>query len=126
MPIGSLAAPRLGLWPGILALFLAILSLILLGQTIIKKGEERSPFWARSESRKKVGLTVGALFSLGFIFEYVGYLISVFIFMIFLFRVIQPLKWWLVITLAIVSSLGSYLIFGLLLNTFLPKGFLGM
>ena len=69
-------------------------------------------------------MAVGALVAFGFLFESLGYLISVFLLIGFLLRVIEPMRWWLMITIALLSSVLSYLLFGVLLSTPLPAGLL--
>ena len=127
LPIGSLGAPRLGLWPLILAILLVGLSLILLAQAIKKKEnkKEKSAFWGGPDSWKRFGLAVGALFAFGFVYEHLGYLISVFLLISFLLRAIESIKWWVVITVALSSSVCSYLLFGVVLETQLPAGLFG-
>jgi len=125
MPIGNLVSPRLGLWPLIQAILLAILSFILLGQARKSKDQEKSPFWGGPGSWKRIGLTMGSLVAFGFSYEILGFLVSAFLLIAFLARVIGSMKWWVSITVAISSSLSSYGLFGLLLDTPLPAGILG-
>lgn len=126
LPLGSLRTPQPGLWPLILALILAIFSLILLVQTLIEKTGRKSSLWARPGSWKRIGLSAGSLFAFVVVFEYLGHLISIFLLIAFLMRAIEPQKWWLVILVGFSSSLFCYLVFVLLLNIPLPQGILGI
>jgi len=126
MPFGSLREPQVGFGPLILSVLLAVFSLVLLGQAIHEQGGQRVPFFARPGSWKKIGLTVGGLFAYAFFYEHLGHLLSTFALMVFLLRLIEPLKWWLVIGIALFSSLASYLGFGIFLNLPLPPGILGL
>jgi putative tricarboxylic transport membrane protein len=125
LPFGSLRTPQSGFWPLILAIVLTFLSLIHFGNTVKERAEKGTPFWAESQAWKKIGLVVGSLVAFAFLFEPLGYLITVFLLIGFLLRVIKPLRWWLVLVVAFLSSVLSYLIFGGLLSTPLPSGILG-
>ena len=73
-----------------------------------------------------MGLALGALFAFAFLFEHLGYIITTFLLIAFLLRAIEPQKWWVVILVAFLCSLVSFLVFGLLLNIQLPPGILGI
>jgi putative tricarboxylic transport membrane protein len=124
LPFGTLKAPQSGFWPLILAIILAFFSLLHFGKTVKEKVEKGNPFWTRPGAWKRIGFGVGSLVAFAFLFEPLGYLISVFLLIGFLLRVIEPMKWWLVITIALLSSVLSYLMFGVLLSTPLPAGLL--
>jgi putative tricarboxylic transport membrane protein len=125
LPFGTLITPQAGFWPLILGVILAILSLVHFGKTVKRSSGKGSSFWAEPDSWKKIGLVVFSLVGFGFLFEPLGYLISVFLLIGFLLRIIKPLKWWLVFVVALLSSVLSYLIFGTLLSTPLPSGIFG-
>jgi len=125
LPFGTLRTPQAGFWPLILGVVLSFLSLIHFGGTMKKRAEKGSPFWAEPGAWKKIGLVVVSLVGFAFLFELLGYLISVFLLMGFLLRIVKPLKWWLVFVVASLSSVLSYLIFGSLLSTPLPSGIFG-
>jgi putative tricarboxylic transport membrane protein len=126
LPFGTLRSPQPGFWPLILSMILAFFSLIHLGNSIKARGKEKGPFWAQSGGWKRIGMAVGALVAFGFLFEPLGYLVSVFLLIGFLLRVIEPMRWWLMITIALLSSVLSYLLFGVLLSTPLPAGLLNL
>ena len=56
--------------------------------------------------------------------ERLGYLLATFLFIIFLLRAVERRSWGLALSVALSASLMSYLVFGLLLGTPLPAGFL--
>lgn len=125
LPFGGLSSPRPGFFPLILAIILAIFSLLLLGQAIKEEREkEASPFLPGTRNWKRLGLAIGALFAFGLFFESLGYIISNFLFIAFLLRAVERQKWWLVVVVAFSTSLVSYLIFGLLIKAPLPAGIL--
>jgi hypothetical protein len=126
LPIGTLDSPRIGLWPLIQAVLLTLLSLILLGQAVKRKDQEKTPFLAGPGSWQRIGVTLGALVGVGLLYETLGFLISVFLLIVLLGRLIGSMKWWMALMVAVASSLCSYGLFGLLLDTPLPAGILGL
>jgi putative tricarboxylic transport membrane protein len=125
LEIGTLLSPQTGFFPFILAILLGILSLILLGQAITEKDERKVPSWVSSGGWKTLSLTLGGLLFFAIFFERLGYLVSTFLLISLLVGAIGKRKWWLVILFAFLSTLISYLIFGILLKTELPAGIMG-
>jgi hypothetical protein len=126
LPFGTLRAPQSGFWPLILGILLLFFSLIHFGKTLKKRVERENSFWSQSGAWKRIGLVAGSLIAFALVFEPLGYLLAVFLLMSFLLRIIKPMKWWLVVVVGLLSSVLSYLIFGVLLSTPLPSGILGM
>ena len=122
LPFGRTNAPGAGFFPAVLAALLAVVSLIGLIAAFRDAGEQQI-----SESRlvwKKIILTVTALLAFAFIFEYVGYLVTTFLFVAFLLRIVERKSWTQAGAVALSASLVSYIIFGLLLGAPLPAGLL--
>jgi putative tricarboxylic transport membrane protein len=125
LPIGVPGKPQTGFYPLILAILLTTLSLLLLWQAIKKKKrKEGGTAEAKLGGLKRVGLALGALFAFAFLFERLGYIITTFLLITFLLRAIEPQKWWVVILVAFLCSLISFLVFGMLLDMQLPQGIL--
>jgi putative tricarboxylic transport membrane protein len=125
LDFGSLNSPKEGLLPFILAILLLILSSVLVGKSLRKKPEgESSEKKPEGWNLKRIG-TVAGLLGLAFFFERLGYILSTFAFLVFLLWVIERQRWWVVFTVAFLSTLVSYLILGPLLDSPLPKGILG-
>ena len=125
LPFGTLSSPQPGFFPLILAIFLAFFSVVLLAQEIPQTDRETGAFPGGLALWKRIGLAIGALVAFGLLFETLGYLPSTFLFIAFLMRAVERQKWWLVFVVAFSTSLASYLLFGLLLNTPLPSGIFG-
>lgn len=122
LPFGRISAPQAGFFPLILSVLLAITSLLVLVETL-KRREEDSGVGERL-SRKSISLALGALFAYALLFESLGYLVTTFLFVAFLMRAVDREKWGLAIAVAFSASFLSYVLFGLLLHTPLPGGFL--
>ena len=122
LPFGRTNAPGAGFFPAILAALLAVVALAGLIAALRgggkQEGEESQLVW------KKIILTVTALVAFAFIFEFVGYLVTTFLFVAFLLRIVERKSWAQAGAVALSASLVSYIIFGLLLGAPLPAGFL--
>ena len=125
LPFGTLRVPQAGFWPLILGIVLAILSSIHFIMTLKRVPGGGSPFWSEPGAWKKIVLVLAPLAVFCFVFERLGFLISVFLLMGFLLRVIKPLKWHWVFVIALLSSVLPYFIFQNLLGVQLPSGLLG-
>lgn len=122
LPFGRTNAPGAGFFPAVLAALLAVVALAGLIAALRgsgrQEGEDSRLVW------KKIILTVTALLAFAFIFEYVGYLVTTFLFVAFLLRIVERKSWAQAGAVALSASLVSYIIFGLLLGAPLPIGFL--
>jgi putative tricarboxylic transport membrane protein len=126
LPFGRVGSPQAGFFPLILAGLLAILSLVFLAQAIGAPKERPGESLGRSTTWNKIVLAIGALVVFALLFESLGYVISTFLFIAFLLSVVERQKWTLVVIVAFFTSLTTYVVFGLLLNTPLPGGILGI
>jgi hypothetical protein len=121
LPVGSLGAPQVGFMPLLLAIILACLSLIMLGQALIAPKDDHRHERMTWVAWKKTLMTLGALFVFALIFEYIGYILSTFFLVVFLMMAVQSQRWWMAITVASLSSLITYAVFTLL-GVPLPAG----
>jgi len=80
------------------------------------------PIWANRQKGFKMVLTVLALLAYAVIMNYLGFLVSTFIFLAFLLRVIEPQRWPVALFGSLVASLAFYFLFELGLQSQLPKG----
>jgi putative tricarboxylic transport membrane protein len=90
-----------------------------------KPGQEKA-FWVDRARWPKVFLTLGCIIVYGVLLESLGFLLTTFFSMGFLFRVIEPQRWRTVLAGAFLSAVGAYLIFQTWLQVELPKGLLGI
>ena len=122
LPFGRVSAPAAGFFPAVLAVLLALASLFAFVEAL--RGSHEDAVHGESLTWRKIVLTLGSLLVFGFVFERLGYLLATFLFIIFLLRVVERQSWGLAISVALSASLVSYVVFGLLLGTPLPAGFL--
>jgi hypothetical protein len=122
LPFGSVSAPAAGFFPLVLSALLALTSL--LGFVGALRGSGASSVEEQSLSWKKILLTLAALLVFALAFERAGYLVATFLFIIFLLRLVERKDWGLALAVGFSAAVISYVIFGLLLGTPLPAGFL--
>ncbi|MBM4331752.1 MAG: tripartite tricarboxylate transporter TctB family protein [Deltaproteobacteria bacterium] len=121
--------PGPGLLPFIVALSLMALSLMVFFPALTGKKEEASGvaenFFPERDSFKKIFFGLIALFLYGVALEYIGYIATTFIFLLFTSRLMERAKWQTPLILAISTAILSYLLFVVLLEVQLPRGVLG-
>jgi len=124
--IGNMIRPGPGLLPlglGVLLIFLSLI--LLLGQA--KKSlldKQKVAFFSTPGGWKKVAYAVLILVLAAFSFEKLGYLLTVFLLIVFLMLGAEFKSWKRIFLVAFFTALGVYLVFVLLLEQPLPRGFL--
>lgn len=100
-----------------------LLSVVLLIRQYLRKSdvsEETEP----TTSYAKLFTVLLSLLVYVLSLEWVGFLISTFLWMAFLLRTIEPKKWWVSVLVSFLGSLIGWLIFKVWLGLQLPKGIL--
>jgi uncharacterized membrane protein YfhO len=116
--IGSLIHPGPGFFPFLLSILMILLSLIWL-----KQAKKRFPI--TFGGLKKVAFTILILLLAALLFETIGYLLTVFLLIVFLMVVGTELKSWKKILItAFLTAIGVYIVFVLLLEQPFPRGLL--
>jgi len=126
MKLGQFHNPGPGFLPFGAGLILGVGALAVLVMNLRSKAGRDKAFWADRSRWPKVFLTLGCIIVYGVLLESLGFLLTTFFSMGFLFRVIEPQRWRTVIAGAFFSAVGAYLIFQTWLQVELPKGFLGI
>lgn len=119
--------PGPGLFPFVAGTSLIILSILALGDSFFgqrKKDEERKSFFPYPDSSKKVILSACALFAYPLLLHPAGYLITTFLFMLFLLAVIGRQRIRTATAAALLTTGLFYVVFISMLGVRLPKGFL--
>ena len=126
LPFGTLRRPRPGFYPMILGGILAALSILLLFLSLrpSQRDEGQQSFFSSFSGLRRVALAVVALLVFYFFFETAGFLICTFLFLILLFKTVEPQKWIFSIVASALISCGTYLLFETILESNLPRGFL--
>jgi hypothetical protein len=123
MGIGKLNEPGPGLMPFGGGILLGILSLadLLLRNASGLKGDEigfKGVRWGR------LFLIIITLFAFILLLPILGYLITTFLVMLFLYKCIEPQKWWVAFSGAFLSTIFTYLLFAVALRSLFPEGIL--
>jgi putative tricarboxylic transport membrane protein len=127
--LGSLHHPGPGFIFFVSALGLTILGAVnLIGTQIrrTKKNEQKETYlmW-RGVRWGKVLLVLAGLSTYAYFLDIAGFLLSTSLLMVFLYKVVEPTKWWIAIISSLITVLFSYIIFLKGLEVPLPTGFLG-
>lgn len=123
--IGNITNPGPGLFPLLLGLCLIILSFILFFQ--IKKLPGPGPRVASLFSFQKgirVVFTLLVLLAAVFLFERLGYLLSIFLLVFSLLRIAEMPGWKRGLVISLSAAFGVHLIFVVLLEQPLPQGWI--
>lgn len=84
--------------------------------------EESEPIWTNPRKGIKIVLTVAALLVYAVVMNYLGFLISTFLFLIFVLKTIEPQRWSVTLIGSLIASAAFYVIFEIGLQSQLPKG----
>lgn len=122
LEIGSLSNPRAGFFPLVASLGMIFSCFVIIIQAIVsKKVRERESLSAGVNWRRIWGV-IALLLLFAFFIERVGYLIICFVFMIVMFRLIEPMKWLHAIMFSGLVAYGSSILLNLFLEAELPRG----
>jgi putative tricarboxylic transport membrane protein len=88
-------------------------------------GEQKgSPLWTNRTRGWRMVLTVLALLAYAVTMNYLGFLPSTFLFLVFLLKVIEPQRWSVAVLGSLAASAAFYCVFEWGLQSQLPKGLL--
>jgi putative tricarboxylic transport membrane protein len=117
--LGTLKKPGSGFLTFCAAVLLSVFSIAL-----ISRG------WRLRESAKpfprKVILALGILILYSLFMDILGFILSTFLMVGILFRLAQERPWWTVAGMSALVTFLAYLVFGVLLRVYFPRGFVGM
>ncbi len=126
--LGSLRHPGPGFIFFVAAFFLIILIVIdIIGNSIRKADKDRD----RNENPwtglrwKRVLMVVGILSAYIYTFDFLGFFLSTFCLMVFLFKGVEFTKWWIAILSSVITISISYGLFKVWLKVPFPTGVLG-
>ncbi len=124
LSLGTLRSPGPGFLPFISGALLAALAFVAYLQVRGRSSppKEMKPIWSDSRRGLRMILTFIALLAYAVGMEYLGFLMSTFLFIAFLLKFIEPQRWRVVLLGSILASGVSYCVFELILQVQLPKG----
>jgi hypothetical protein len=117
-------SPGAGFFPFLFGLVLIGLSISLFFVSLFAVKKPSEKFFAQDDSLRKILLAVGALLAYILLLPYTGFLIITFLFIVFMFRFIEPANWTSTILSAFLTTVICFVLFELWLGVQLPRGFL--
>jgi hypothetical protein len=119
--LGSINSPGAGLFPFMTSLLLAVLSLLMLSECKKKsKIQWAVSVWSGETNWRNLVLVLLSMTIYGLVINYLGFLLSTFLLLLFLFRVIVLHSWAVSLIGSLVTIALSYLVFNSWLQCQLP------
>jgi hypothetical protein len=86
--------------------------------------------WGIREPKKavprRVLLALISLFAYTLVLNSLGFIIATFLLVGVLFQLGEPRRWWVLVGMSASVTFLAYLVFGVLLHVYFPRGFLGI
>jgi putative tricarboxylic transport membrane protein len=122
LPIGTLHQPGAGFLPKHLALLMAVLATFLFVSGCRARAGSAAGLWSDRPGLARVGGTLAALIGYILVVETAGYLLTTTALFLVMLRWIGRRGWAVTLTVALLASGGSYLLFARWLLVNLPGG----
>ncbi len=124
--LGEFHNPGPGLIPFLEGCFLILVSVAVIIEAHLKT-EMGVKTWSPELNRSKIVLlTMTFFFAYSFLLDILGFPVSTFLILIFLFKISKGGGWKAAVLLSVITATASYYVFGHFLKIQLPKGFLGL
>lgn len=123
LELGTFHNPKCGFLIFLAGAILSALSMTLFIQTFFYSKEEKKILWKGLQWSKGIRVMV-SLFVYALTFRWLGFILSTFFLLLFLFKGIEPMKWRIALLLSSISIILSYLIFEVFLEFRFPRGIL--
>jgi putative tricarboxylic transport membrane protein len=122
MGVGRLQKPGMGFITFGTSVLLGILSLALFLQATLEKDETKPEPLFAGRLWKRVLFAIVALIIYAELMPLVGYPVSTFLLMSFLFWIVRGQKWWWILISSLLTTLVTYYVFSVWLKGQLPEG----
>lgn len=125
--LGKWSLPGPGYFPFVTSVLLGMISLSLLVKTLLRSslGKKEVADLPARLNWQNIVLTLVGMFVYVFLLDWMGFVLCTFFLMIFLILAVGRWRWFVSLIAALSITLVSYLLFEVLLDSHLPKGFLG-
>jgi len=126
MGLGPLNGPGAGFFPVVIGGLFSLLSGTLFVNASRKetRTQEKRNFWREERSWVRVSLSLFALVFYLAALNYLGYILTTTLFILFLLEIVGKKGWKISILIAVAVSLGSYALFRMGLGVSLPGGWI--
>ena len=118
LPFGTIHSPAPGFFPWWTSVLIVLLALVLMVQALTGS----SAAGEGSGRIAKVALLLVVLSAYTFLLDPLGYLICTFLLVLFMLRVLDPQQWTVALAMAVITAVGSYVVFAVWLSVPLPRG----
>ncbi len=132
LSLGSLSDPGPGMFPFLAGAALCMLSIIewwnisrASRKDTRASAQAVEPLFANRLGAVKAAAIILALLIYALTMEHLGFILSTTLFIAFLLWMVERQRWYVIVFGAVVSSLTTYLVFKVWLDTALPVGLLG-
>lgn len=127
--LGTISEPGPGFFPFLMSAFLISFSLIKIISSLKKGGEvpidTSKGYWPERDGIKRIAFVFILLFMFTIALNYLGFVLTTFLFIFSLLRFVDPQKWQTVFLTTVLTTVLSYAIFEIWLKANLPEGLLG-
>ena len=121
LPLGTVRNPGQGFFPWWTSVVIVLLALVLLTQALTSRPSTNQQAPGRIA---KVTALLLVLAAYTFLLDFLGYLICTFFLVLFMLRAIDPHRWSVALSMALLTAVGSYVVFAVWLSVPLPRGLL--
>lgn len=126
LSVGDFHKPGPGFFSFLIGVVLGVLSLFVFLRSLKSlPGDERKPFWPNPKRELKMVYVIVALILYSVGMNHLGFALATFLFLGFLLRFIDPVRWSMVLAVSILSTIAAHMIFRFWLDVSLPTGILG-
>lgn len=125
--LGTFREPGSGLLAFLASIFICLMALVVLFQSLIlKRGflNELSTLWEGASWRRPLAIGVILIFYI-FSLERVGFLLTSLIMLFIILKLVEKLSWIKTIAISLSISVGTFFLFNKILKATLPKGLFG-
>jgi putative tricarboxylic transport membrane protein len=121
LPLGTVRNPGQGFFPWWISVVIVLLALVLLTQALTPRPSANQHAPGRIA---KVTALLLALAAYTFLLDFLGYMICTFFLVLFMLRAIDLHRWPVALGMALLTAVGSYVMFAVWLSVPLPRGLL--
>jgi putative tricarboxylic transport membrane protein len=125
LELGSVHDPGSGFvlfWIGVIMMGLSAAVIVL---ALRRAAGIEAPAWANVSWARVVGVLI-ALVAYAWLLERLGFIATTTVVMVFLFKAVEPQRWWVAVTGAVASAVIGYVVFKVWLGAQLPPGVFGL
>lgn len=126
LKIGNFHSPGPGYIPLMIGIGLAVVSVLIFLRATFFTGNQTLSLGVSRSALKKLGLVLAGLFLYAFLFPYLGFVASTFLFLILLLKGVEPQRWSATVLWSAGITLFAYLLFVVILRSEFPQGLLGI